>query len=234
MQCSKPVLSEGGAQAVEIRAPEPSQQQQHAHEGGGDEKTRRPQPADQCRHEEESEELRRGEHEQHGRRGTVPARGKHATRGRQCVGGQSEPVLDDVNPAFNEVLGNLGRGGEGEINGVPFAANASGLLYNAELFEKYDVAVPQSFDELTEAARTFDAEGITPFYGMLADNWTPQSPLAPLRPTVTFTGGGAAAAGASAGTAGPGAAGAQANRTSPSTGRTSESRRCIEHSLAAQ
>jgi raffinose/stachyose/melibiose transport system substrate-binding protein len=91
-----------------------------------------------------------------------------------------EPVLDDVNPAFNEVLGNLGRGGEGEVNGVPFAANASGLLYNVELFEKYDVAVPQTFDELVEAARTFDAEGITPFYGMLADNWTPQSPLAPL------------------------------------------------------
>ena len=91
-----------------------------------------------------------------------------------------EPVLDDVNPAFLEVLGALGRGGEGEINGVPFAANASGLLYNEELFAKYDVAVPKTFDELIAAAQTFKAEGVTPFYGMLADNWTPQSPLAPL------------------------------------------------------
>lgn len=91
-----------------------------------------------------------------------------------------EPVLDDVNPAFVEVMGDLGRGGDGEVNGVPFAANASGLLYNVELFEEYDVEVPRTFDELIAAAETFEAADITPFYGMLADNWTPQSPLAPL------------------------------------------------------
>ncbi len=90
------------------------------------------------------------------------------------------PVLDDVNDSYLDVIGNLGQGSEGEINGIPFAANASGLLYNVELFEQYDVAVPQTFSELIEAAETFKAEGINPFYGMLADNWTPQSPLAPL------------------------------------------------------
>jgi raffinose/stachyose/melibiose transport system substrate-binding protein len=78
------------------------------------------------------------------------------------------------------VIGNLGRGGPNEINGVPFAANASGLLYNEELFAKYNVAVPQTFDQLIAAAEKFKANGVTPFYGMLADNWTPQSPLAPL------------------------------------------------------
>src|SRR5215468_12051997 len=45
---SNPVPSEGGAQAVEIGASEPSEQQ-HAHDGGG-EKGGRPQPADQRRH----------------------------------------------------------------------------------------------------------------------------------------------------------------------------------------
>ena len=63
---------------------------------------------------------------------------------------------------------------------MPFAANASGLLYNEELFAQYDVAVPQTFDQLIAAAEKFKANGVTPFYGMLADNWTPQSPLAPL------------------------------------------------------
>ncbi|GAB3277279.1 ABC transporter substrate-binding protein [Kineosporia babensis] len=92
----------------------------------------------------------------------------------------SDPVLDPVNDAYLDVIGDLGRGGEGEINGVPFAANASGLLYNEDLFAEYDVAVPQTFDELIAAAQTFQDAGITPFYGMLADNWTPQSPLASL------------------------------------------------------
>ncbi len=90
------------------------------------------------------------------------------------------PVLDRVNPAYLSVIGALGQGDKGEVNGVPFAANASGLLYNENLFAKYDVAVPKTFDELIAAAKKFKAAGVTPFYGMLADAWTAQSPLAPL------------------------------------------------------
>lgn len=92
----------------------------------------------------------------------------------------SDPLLQKVNPAFVDVIGNLGRGGAEEVNGIPFAANASGLLYNEELFARYDVEVPQTFDELIAAAEKFEAAGVTPFYGMLSDSWTPQSPLAPL------------------------------------------------------
>jgi raffinose/stachyose/melibiose transport system substrate-binding protein len=93
---------------------------------------------------------------------------------------RTDPVMKDVNPAFLKVIGDLGRAAEGEVNGVPFAANASGLLYNKQLFAKYDVAVPRTFDELIAAAEKFKAAGVTPFYGMLADAWTAQSPLAPL------------------------------------------------------
>ena len=93
---------------------------------------------------------------------------------------RSDPVLDDVNPAYLKVIGALGAGGKGEVNGVPFAANASGLLYNEDLFAKHDVAVPKTFDELIAAAKKFKDAGVTPFYGMLADAWTAQSPLAPL------------------------------------------------------
>jgi raffinose/stachyose/melibiose transport system substrate-binding protein len=92
----------------------------------------------------------------------------------------SDRVLDHVNPAYLKVIGALGSGGRGEVNGVPFAANASGLLYNEDLFAKYHVAVPRTFGELIAAAEKFKAAGITPFYGMLADAWTAQSPLAPL------------------------------------------------------
>lgn len=93
---------------------------------------------------------------------------------------RNDPVLNNVNPAYLSVTKNLGQGTPGEINGVPFAANASGLLYNEQLFKKYNVAVPQTFDELIAAAETFKKNKITPFYGMLADAWTSQSPLAPL------------------------------------------------------
>ncbi len=93
---------------------------------------------------------------------------------------RGDPVLEEVNPSYLDVIGSLGQGSRGEVNGLPFAANASGLLYNVEMFEQYGVEVPQTFSELIAAAQTFQDEGITPFYGMLADAWTPQSPLAPL------------------------------------------------------
>lgn len=90
------------------------------------------------------------------------------------------PLLDAVNPAYVEVLSQLGAGGPGEVNGIPFAANASGVLYNVELFEEQGVEIPETFGELIEAAETFEAAGITPFFAMLGDAWTAQSPLAPL------------------------------------------------------
>jgi len=91
-----------------------------------------------------------------------------------------DPVLDEINPGFVKVLQSLGQSGPGAVNGIPFAANASGVLYNEELFAQQGVEVPTTWDELIDAAKTFQAAGITPFYGMLGDAWTPQSPLAPL------------------------------------------------------
>jgi raffinose/stachyose/melibiose transport system substrate-binding protein len=93
---------------------------------------------------------------------------------------RGDPVLADVTPAYLSVIGSLGAGSKDEVNGVPFAANASGLLYNQELFAQQGVAVPATFSELIAAAEKFRTAGITPFYGMLADAWTAQSPLAPL------------------------------------------------------
>lgn len=91
-----------------------------------------------------------------------------------------QQVLDEVNPGYVDVLTGLGATERGAINGIPFAANASGVLYNEELFAAHGVEVPRTFGELVAAAETFEAAGITPFYGMLADAWTAQAPMAPI------------------------------------------------------
>jgi raffinose/stachyose/melibiose transport system substrate-binding protein len=91
-----------------------------------------------------------------------------------------DPVLDDINEGYLEIVRSLGASEEGAVNGIPFAANASGVLYNEELFEAQGVDVPQTWDELIAAAKTFQDAGITPFYAMLQDAWTAQAPLAPL------------------------------------------------------
>jgi raffinose/stachyose/melibiose transport system substrate-binding protein len=83
-----------------------------------------------------------------------------------------EPVLDTVNPAIVKILTDLGTSGEGEVNGIPFANNADGVIYNKDLFAKYGVEVPTTWDEMIAAADTFKAAGVTPFYITLKDAWT--------------------------------------------------------------
>ena len=93
---------------------------------------------------------------------------------------EGDPILDQINPGFVKVLQALGQSKPGAVNGIPFAANASGVLYNEELFQQQGLDVPTTWDELIDDAKTFKAAGIVPFYAMLGEQWTPQSPLAPL------------------------------------------------------
>ena len=83
-----------------------------------------------------------------------------------------EPAAKEVLPAVQDILNANGRCGNSEINGLPMANNASGVLYNPELFAQYGVSVPRTWDELIAAAETFKAHGVAPFYMTLKDAWT--------------------------------------------------------------
>lgn len=82
------------------------------------------------------------------------------------------PAAERVTPGVQQVLNDLGTAAPGEINGLPFASNANGVIYNKDLFAKHGVDVPRTWDQLIAAAKTFDEAGVTPFYGTLADAWT--------------------------------------------------------------
>lgn len=83
-----------------------------------------------------------------------------------------EKVADEIVPGVKKVLGDLGTAGKGEVNGLPLASNAGGIIYNKELFAEHGVEVPRTWDELIDAAKTFEEAGVTPFYGSLKDAWT--------------------------------------------------------------
>ncbi|MCP3802616.1 extracellular solute-binding protein [Allokutzneria sp. A3M-2-11 16] len=96
-----------------------------------------------------------------------------------------DPLLRDVKPAYVEVLRALGAGSPGAVNGIPFSANASGVLYNQDLFAQHGVRVPRTWSELMSVVKAFEAKGIPPFYATRADAWTTLSPLAPLTAQTT-------------------------------------------------
>ncbi|WP_206427089.1 extracellular solute-binding protein [Microbacterium sp. Y-01] len=82
-------------------------------------------------------------------------------------------VIDDIDPAALELVNELGRK-DTEQNTIPFSISTTGILYNAEVFDKLGVEVPQTWDELIAAADVFQAAGITPVVGTFADGWTLQ------------------------------------------------------------
>jgi raffinose/stachyose/melibiose transport system substrate-binding protein len=58
------------------------------------------------------------------------------------------------------------------VYGVPFIATSHGVYYNQDIFEKLNLAVPQTWEELRAAAQTIEKAGIIPFANATGDAWT--------------------------------------------------------------
>lgn len=65
---------------------------------------------------------------------------------------------------------------DGKIYGFPFQSiqGAMGWVYNKDVFEKANVEVPTSWDELLDVCETLKGQGITPIH-MPKDSWVPQT-----------------------------------------------------------
>lgn len=62
------------------------------------------------------------------------------------------------------------------VYAVPYAANASGILYNAEMFKEHGWNVPKTWTELIELCKEIQSEGISPFTFGYKDTWTTLAP----------------------------------------------------------
>lgn len=80
--------------------------------------------------------------------------------------------LANVNSSYLQMVYDINAGREEKAYGVPFAANASGIIYNVELFKQAGVSVPVTWDELMEVCETLKAAGIQPFELTFKDSWT--------------------------------------------------------------
>lgn len=108
---------------------------------------------------------------------TLNVSGNFAELARACVFADlsGEASADTVNPAVQKIVQDLGscdQGDGSEVNALPFASNASGIIYNPVIFAENGVEVPTTWDELIAAAQTFKQNGVTPFYCTMKDAWT--------------------------------------------------------------
>ena len=62
------------------------------------------------------------------------------------------------------------------IYGLPYAANAAGILYNEDMFVEHGWEIPEAWDEFIALCDTIEEEGIVPIYLGFKDTWTCLAP----------------------------------------------------------
>lgn len=62
------------------------------------------------------------------------------------------------------------------IYGLPYAANAAGILYNEDMFVEHGWEMPETWDEFIALCDTIEEEGIVPIYLGFKDTWTCLAP----------------------------------------------------------
>ena len=86
------------------------------------------------------------------------------------------PGLSDVKQSYLDILENLEITPKDGVFGVPYVANAAGILYNKDMFEEHGWQIPESWDELIDLCEEIKSEGILPFYFGFRDTWTCLAP----------------------------------------------------------
>ena len=60
--------------------------------------------------------------------------------------------------------------------GLPYAANAAGILYNKDMFEQHGWETPETWNEFTALCEQIQSEGVQPLYFGFKDTWTCLAP----------------------------------------------------------
>lgn len=60
---------------------------------------------------------------------------------------------------------------DGKVYGLPVQMSGSGIVYNKEIFKKYNLQVPKTISELENVSKTLKDNGVTPFANEFKDDW---------------------------------------------------------------
>ena len=86
------------------------------------------------------------------------------------------PGLADIKESYVDILEALEITPTDGTYGVPYAANAAGILYNKDMFEEHGWEIPETWSELISLCEEIQSEGILPFYFGFRDTWTCLAP----------------------------------------------------------
>lgn len=84
--------------------------------------------------------------------------------------------LSTIKSSYVDILEGLEFVPTEGIYGVPYAANAAGVLYNRDMFKEHGWDIPETWDELMALCEEIQSEGMLPFYFGFKDTWTCLAP----------------------------------------------------------
>lgn len=84
----------------------------------------------------------------------------------------NDSVTSNIQPVYLDMLKGIASKDDGKVYGVPYAANADGIIYNKDIFAKLGLQVPKTWDEFMAVCEKVKASGQAPFYLTLKDSWT--------------------------------------------------------------
>ena len=93
-----------------------------------------------------------------------------------------EDFVANIQESYLQMVYDVNGDKEEKVYGVPYATNASGILYNVDKFEQLGLSVPTTWDELINVCETAKAAGETPFLLTFQDAWTGLCPWNSMAP----------------------------------------------------
>lgn len=85
-------------------------------------------------------------------------------------------VMSNIKQSYKDILEALEIVPTDGTYGIPYVANAAGILYNRDMFEEHGWEIPTTWNELMTLCNDIQSEGILPFYFGFKDTWTCLAP----------------------------------------------------------
>ena len=86
------------------------------------------------------------------------------------------PGLKKIKQAYIDILEGLEFVPTPGTFGVPYMANAAGMLYNKDIFDEHGWTIPETWTEFMELCEKIKAAGVRPMYFGFKDTWTTLAP----------------------------------------------------------
>lgn len=93
-----------------------------------------------------------------------------------------EDYISNIQESYLQMVYDVNKDKEEKAYGIPYATNASGVIYNVDIFNELGLTIPTTWDEFMDVVEAIEDAGIQPFLMTYKDDWTGLCPWNSMAP----------------------------------------------------